>query len=78
MPKLFIDEFVGISNRLETLPFAFAIREADGRRLPHRRAAGRKGDNIVNISAALEGVDLSRTADAGWLADAAVSSKGWR
>src|SRR5512138_2516042 len=30
MPKLFIDEFVGISNRLETLPLAFAIREAYG------------------------------------------------
>jgi hypothetical protein len=30
MPKLFIDEFVGISNRLETLPLAFAIRRAYG------------------------------------------------
>jgi hypothetical protein len=30
MPKLFIDEFVGISNRLETLPLAFAIRKAYG------------------------------------------------
>lgn len=30
MPKLFIDEFVGISNRLETLPLAFAIRKAFG------------------------------------------------
>ena len=30
MPKLFIDEFVGISNRLETLPLAFAIRKAHG------------------------------------------------
>ena len=30
MPKLFIDEFVGISNRLETLPLAFAIRDAYG------------------------------------------------
>ena len=30
MPKLYIDEFVGITNRLETLPLAFAIREAYG------------------------------------------------
>lgn len=30
MPKLYIDEFVGISNRLEVLPLAFAIREAYG------------------------------------------------
>lgn len=30
MPKLYIDEFVGITNRLETLPLAFAIREAFG------------------------------------------------
>lgn len=30
MPKLFIDEFVGVSNRLETLPLAFAIRNAYG------------------------------------------------
>ena len=30
MPKLFIDEFVGITNRLETLPLAFAIRKAYG------------------------------------------------
>ena len=29
-PKLYIDEFVGISNRLETLPLAFAIRAAFG------------------------------------------------
>jgi hypothetical protein len=28
--KLYIDEFVGISNRLETLPLAFAIRKAYG------------------------------------------------
>jgi hypothetical protein len=30
LPKLFIDEFVGVSNRLETLPLAFAIRKAHG------------------------------------------------
>ncbi|SMB21114.1 conserved protein of unknown function [Sterolibacterium denitrificans] len=30
MPKLYIDEFVGISNRLEALPYAFAIRQAYG------------------------------------------------
>jgi hypothetical protein len=30
VPRLFIDEFVGISNRLETLPLAFAIRRAHG------------------------------------------------
>ena len=30
MPKLYIDEFVGITNRLETLPLAFAIRQAYG------------------------------------------------
>ncbi len=30
MPKLYIDEFVGISNRLEALPLAFAIRKAYG------------------------------------------------
>ena len=30
MPKLYIDEFVGISNRLETLPLAFAIRKEYG------------------------------------------------
>lgn len=30
MPKLYIDEFVGISNRLEALPYAFAIRRAYG------------------------------------------------
>ncbi len=30
MPKLYIDEFVGISNRLETLPLAFAIRKTYG------------------------------------------------
>lgn len=30
MPKLYIDEFVGITNRLETLPLAFALRKAHG------------------------------------------------
>ena len=30
MAKLYIDEFVGISNRLETLPLAFAIRQHHG------------------------------------------------
>lgn len=30
MPKLFIDEFVGITNRLEVLPLAFALRKAHG------------------------------------------------
>lgn len=30
MPKLYIDEFVGITNRLETLPLAFAIRKTYG------------------------------------------------
>ena len=30
MPKLYIDEFVGITNRLETLPLAFALKEAFG------------------------------------------------
>jgi hypothetical protein len=30
MPKLYINEFVGISNRLEALPLAFAIRDAFG------------------------------------------------
>jgi hypothetical protein len=30
MPKLYIEEFVGITNRLETLPLAFAIRKAHG------------------------------------------------
>lgn len=30
MSKLYIEEFVGITNRLETLPLAFAIREAYG------------------------------------------------
>ena len=30
MPKLYIEEFVGISNRLETLPLAFALRKAHG------------------------------------------------
>ncbi len=30
MPKLYIEEFVGITNRLETLPLAFAIRAAFG------------------------------------------------
>jgi len=30
MPKLYIDEFVGITNRLETLPLAFAIHKAYG------------------------------------------------
>jgi len=30
MPKLYIDEFVGITNRLETLPLAFAISRAHG------------------------------------------------
>ncbi len=30
MPKLYIDEFVGVSNRLEVLPLAFAIRQAYG------------------------------------------------
>ena len=30
MPKLYIDEFVGITNRLETLSLAFAIRKAYG------------------------------------------------
>ena len=32
-PKLFIDEFVGISNRLETLPLAFAIQKAYGHQI---------------------------------------------
>ncbi len=30
MPKLYIDDFVGVSNKLETLPLAFAIRKAHG------------------------------------------------
>lgn len=30
MAKLYIDEFVGISNRLEALPYAFAVRQAYG------------------------------------------------
>ncbi|MBN9423879.1 MAG: hypothetical protein BGO63_09310 [Candidatus Accumulibacter sp. 66-26] len=30
MPKLYIDEFVGISNRLEVLPLAFALQKAHG------------------------------------------------
>ncbi|GBG02355.1 hypothetical protein AZSI13_16820 [Azospira sp. I13] len=30
MPKLYIDEFVGVSNRLETLPLAFAIAKTYG------------------------------------------------
>lgn len=30
MPKLYIEEFVGITNRLETLPLAFAIQQAFG------------------------------------------------
>lgn len=30
MPKLYIDEFVGITNRLETLPLAFAISQCYG------------------------------------------------
>lgn len=30
MPKLYIEEFVGITNRLETLPLAFAIRRQHG------------------------------------------------
>jgi hypothetical protein len=30
MPKLYIDEFVGITNRLETLPLAFALKMAYG------------------------------------------------
>jgi len=28
--KLYIEEFVGITNRLETLPLAFAIRKSRG------------------------------------------------
>lgn len=30
MPKLYIDDFVGVSNKLETLPMAFAIRKEYG------------------------------------------------
>lgn len=30
MPKVYIDEFVGISNRLEALPYAFALQQAYG------------------------------------------------
>ncbi|MDZ4211019.1 MAG: hypothetical protein U1C59_04820 [Methylotenera sp.] len=30
MPKLYIDEFVGITNRLETLPLDFALKNAYG------------------------------------------------
>jgi hypothetical protein len=33
MPKLYIEEFVGITNRLETLPLAFAIRKAYGHQI---------------------------------------------
>lgn len=33
MPKLYIEEFVGITNRLETLPLAFAIQQAFGHRI---------------------------------------------
>ena len=33
MPKLYIDEFVGVSNRLETLPLAFALQKAYGHRI---------------------------------------------
>lgn len=33
MPKLYIDEFVGVSNRLETLPLAFAIQKAYGHKI---------------------------------------------
>lgn len=30
MPKLYIDEFVGITNRFETLPLAFALKNSHG------------------------------------------------
>ncbi|MBP2678362.1 MAG: hypothetical protein H6Q83_2243, partial [Deltaproteobacteria bacterium] len=30
MPTVYIDDFVGVSNKLETLPMAFAIRKAFG------------------------------------------------
>lgn len=30
MPKLYIDDFVGVSNKLESLPMAFAIRKEYG------------------------------------------------
>jgi len=33
MPKVYIDEFVGITNRLETLPLAFAIQKAYGHKI---------------------------------------------
>lgn len=33
MPNLYIDEFVGVSNRFETLPLAFAIQKAYGHQI---------------------------------------------
>lgn len=33
MPKLYIEEFVGITNRLETLPLAFAIQQEFGHKI---------------------------------------------
>ncbi|MFZ2393476.1 MAG: hypothetical protein WBI05_04060 [Rhodoferax sp.] len=33
MPKLYIDEFVGVSNRFETLPLAFAIQKEYGHQI---------------------------------------------
>ena len=33
MPTLYIDEFVGISNRFESLPLAFALQKAFGHRI---------------------------------------------
>ena len=32
-PKLYIDDFVGVTNRLETLPLAFGFKKAYGRRI---------------------------------------------
>ncbi len=38
-----------------------------GERLPRWRAAGRTGSDTTPLSATLDGIDLSRTADCGWL-----------
>ena len=54
MPILFIEEFVGIANRLETLPLAFALQQEFGH-------------DIVLDWRELTWLELGQAGDGGWL-----------
>lgn len=57
MPNLYVEEFVGITNRLETLPLAFAIR----------KDYGRTDSNIMVLDPELSAVQIEKTANITWM-----------